>query len=104
MFCAHQLNCSSSLKRIESSTKALEIDVMEIKGYIRASPRSNVNKSPGPPLVSIVDDEVFKISLSTAMMKNAETLQPWSAIGADRWIQAGRWWLMKVGSMSYKLD
>jgi hypothetical protein len=34
-------------------------------------------------------------------MKNAETLQPWSAIGADQWIQAGRWWLLKVGFMSF---
>ncbi|KAI9869368.1 MAG: hypothetical protein M1813_000157 [Trichoglossum hirsutum] len=82
---------NSSLKRIESSTKALETDVTEIKGYIRASTRNPSGQSSRPPLVSIVDDEVFKISLSNTLMKNAEVLQPWSAIGADQWIQAGRW-------------
>ncbi|KAH0558859.1 hypothetical protein GP486_004507 [Trichoglossum hirsutum] len=89
-----KLKCSS-LKRIESSTKALETDVADIKNYIRASSRNLSSQSSGPPLVSVVDDEVFKISLSNTLMKNAEVLQPWSAIGADQWIQAGRWWLLK---------
>jgi hypothetical protein len=40
-----------------------------------------------------VDDEL----LSATLMKNAEILQPWNTIGADRWIKAGRWWLLKVG-------
>ncbi|KAI9866174.1 MAG: hypothetical protein M1813_001735 [Trichoglossum hirsutum] len=89
----------SSLKRIESSTKALETDVAEVKSYIRASGNPSIQSS-GPPLVSIVDNEVFKISLSDTLMKNAEVLQPWSTIGADQWIQAGRWWLLKASSRS----
>jgi hypothetical protein len=48
------------------------------------------------PLISLVDDEL----LSATLMKNAEILQPWNTIGADRWIKAGRWWLLKVGSRS----
>jgi hypothetical protein len=89
---------SSSLNRIESSTRAIETDVTEIKDYIRASFRIKDNQSSEPPLVSVVDDEVFKISLSATLMKNAEVSQPWSAIGVDQWIQAGKWWLLKVGS------
>jgi hypothetical protein len=50
------------------------------------------------------DDEIFKISLTTALMKNAEVLQPWNTIGADQWIQAGRWWLLKVCLELYELN
>ncbi|KAI9772340.1 MAG: hypothetical protein M1840_001089 [Geoglossum simile] len=86
---------NSSLNRIESSTRALETDVTEIKGYIRASSRTQGNQSSEPPLVSVAGDEIFRISLSAALMKNAEVLQPWSAIGIEQWIQAGKWWLLK---------
>jgi hypothetical protein len=81
-----------------SSTRALETDVAEIKGFIQASERTQGNQPFAPPLVSVVEDEIFKISLSTTLMKNAEVFQPWSTIGVDQWIQAGKWWLMKVGS------
>ena len=96
--CVYRSDRSSSLKRIESSTRALETDVMEIKGYIQASSKTHDKQFSSLPLVSVVDDEIFKISLSAVLMKNAEVLQPWNTIGADQWIQAGRWWLMKVGS------
>jgi hypothetical protein len=49
------------------------------------------------PLVSDAEDEMLQVSLAAAFMKNAEILQPWNTIGAHQWIQAGRWWLMKVG-------
>jgi hypothetical protein len=96
--CLHIKRCnrSSSLNRIESSTKALEIDVIEIKTYIRASSGNLNSQASGPPSVSVVDDEMFKISLSAILMGNAEVLQPWNTIGVDQWIQAGRWWLLKV--------
>jgi hypothetical protein len=88
------VTCSSSLERIESSTRVLENDIGEIKGYIRASSKNEDNHSSTTPLISLVDDEL----LSATLMKNAEIWQPWNAIGADRWIKAGRWWLLKVGS------
>ena len=47
------------------------------------------------PSVSAVDDELFKTSLSAALMKNAEATQPWSTIGVDQWIESGRWWLLR---------
>jgi hypothetical protein len=90
---------SSSLNRIEKSTRALEDDVVEIKGYIKAS-SSGRNQSSEPPTLSAVDDEIFKISLSATLMKNAEVLQPWNTIGANQWIQAGRWWLLRVSYMT----
>jgi hypothetical protein len=50
------------------------------------------------PVLSVVEDEFIKMSLSATLMKNAEIVQPWGTIGVDRWIQAGKWWLLKVGS------
>ena len=47
------------------------------------------------PSVSAIDDELFKTSLSAALMKNAEATQPWSTIGVDQWIESGRWWLLR---------
>ena len=47
------------------------------------------------PSVSAVDDELFKTSLSVALMESAEVTQPWSTIGVDQWIESGRWWLLR---------
>ena len=38
------------------------------------------------------------------LMKSAEISGPWAAIGIDQWIQAGRWWLLKVGFPVLRLD
>jgi hypothetical protein len=48
------------------------------------------------PLASFVTDEAFKFSFSETLMTYAEALQPWSTIGLDQWVRAGRWWLLKV--------
>ena len=50
---------------------------------------------PVTPSVSAVDDELFKTSLSAALMMSAEATQPWSTIGLDQWIESGRWWLLR---------
>jgi hypothetical protein len=83
-----------------SSTEVLQVDVGEIKDFIRASSRSQSNQlSTTVPFVPEADDdEIFKTSLRMALMGNAEVLQPWDTIGADQWIQAGKWWLLKVCS------
>lgn len=47
------------------------------------------------PSVSAIDDELFKTSLSAALMKSAEATRPWSTIGVDQWIESGRWWLLR---------
>ena len=51
---------------------------------------------PVTPSVSAIDDELFKTSLSAALMKSAEATQPWSTIGVDQWIECGRWWLRRA--------
>jgi hypothetical protein len=55
--------------------------------------------SPETPIVSAVDGKVFQISLSQALMKEAERIRPWLTTGIDEWVKAGRWWLMKVYSL-----
>lgn len=54
--------------------------------------------TPGTPTVSSIENQGFGTPLLTkALMKNAEIGQRrWASIGVDEWIQAGRWWLLKV--------
>jgi hypothetical protein len=93
------MQCSSSLERIMSSTEVLQVDIREIKDFIRASSRSQSNQLSTLSFVSVADDdEILQTSLRIALMENAEVLQPWDTIGADQWIQAGKWWLLKVCS------
>jgi len=73
---AYRYNYSSSLRRIEPSTMALETDITEIKSYIQASSQNSKNQSSLSPSVSVVDNVTFGASLSAALMKNAEVLQP----------------------------
>lgn len=75
----------------------LQSDVRDIKAYISGNTVAPVAQIPA---LSVVDDEVFKASLGAALMRNAETFQPWSTIGVDVWIEAGRWWLIRVGVSS----
>lgn len=76
-----------------SSSAILQSDVKDIKGYIAGNTVSRIVQIPS---LSSVDDEVFKASLSAALMRNAEMFQPWTTIGVDVWIEAGRWWLLRV--------
>ncbi len=48
----------------------------------------------------MVDDDIFKETLSAAFMKNAEVNQPWSTIGVNQWIESGRWWLVLVSAQA----
>jgi len=93
------------LELIEKSTHKIERRLSDIAGYIRkaegAAPQ--ISSFPG-------GSELSKISFSRTLMKNAETSRPWKTIGIDQWIQAGRWWLLRVespttatGSFNYSL-
>ena len=90
-FCSSDLS-SSSLQGIESSTKELEKDVREIKGYIFSHQPAAI------PTLSLcaVDDDVYKLSMSATLMQNAEKKDRWTVIGVDCWIECGTWWLLKV--------
>lgn len=94
---------SSSLQRIEETNVRLERRFSEIGDLIQKFGTA----SSSDPTLSAVNIKTSKISLlhlNAALMKNAEVGQrKWSAIGVDEWIQAGRWWMMKVGFQSMNL-
>ncbi|KAF8247938.1 hypothetical protein K440DRAFT_284300 [Wilcoxina mikolae CBS 423.85] len=87
---------NSSLQRLETTTTKIETRVNEIKDYLRRSETGSlllpsVSGHPG-----LGDDEVFKETFSAAIKKKAQISQPWASIGLREWIEAGRWWLLKV--------
>ena len=84
---------SSSLQRVELSYKALANNVQAIKDCI-ATDQAVVGSKV--PLLSAVDDELMSTTLSARLMMNAEASQPWSTIGFDQWIGAGKWWLFRA--------
>lgn len=84
---------SSSLQRIELTNVRLERRFSEIGAMIE---RFGTDNSQGPPTISATGGGMALIS--SMFMRNAEIGQRrWGSIGVDEWIQAGKWWLMKVG-------
>ena len=77
------------------ANKKLERRFSQIETLIE---RGGASASTDPPPVSTVTGELSNINqLSHALMKQAEEGgRKWSAIGVDDWIEAGKWWLMKV--------
>lgn len=56
-----------------------------------------IQKAEGTPIISGISGAFKTPLLSAELMKKAEVgRRRWSAIGVDEWIQAGRWWLLKV--------
>ena len=78
------------------ANQKLERELGEIKVLIE---RGGSGSSIDPPLVSGVTGGLRDMSLlSAGLMNQAEQGgRKWSAIGVDDWIEAGKWWLMKVG-------
>ena len=60
--------------------------------------RGGAGASTDPPTISAVTGGLPNMRLlSAGLMKQAEEGgRKWSAIGVDDWIEAGKWWLMKV--------
>ena len=48
------------------------------------------------PVLSAIDEDPMSTTLSASLMINAEASQPWSTIGFDQWIGAGKWWLLRA--------
>ncbi|KAF8453062.1 hypothetical protein BDZ91DRAFT_686858, partial [Kalaharituber pfeilii] len=94
------LTCAgnSSLERIERSTKAIDAGVQELKVFLQSAQAGSL--SPNPPLVSAQPGSGVanfdKLAFGEQCMRSAEILQPWTTIGIEDWIKAGRWWLLKV--------
>lgn len=48
------------------------------------------------PVLSAVNDDPMSTTLSASLMISAEASRPWSIIGFDQWIGAGKWWLLRA--------
>ena len=83
---------NSSLQRIEASNAAMDKELKAIKEYVRVS-KDGPTSARKTLVLSSVDDEVFNETLKAALMRAAEIDKPWSTIGIDQWMEAGRWWL-----------
>ena len=86
---------SSSLQQLQSASQRLERRFSQIEVLIE---QGGDGASSHPPQISAVTSGLSGLSLlSDGLMKNAESGgRKWSAIGVDEWIEAGKWWLMKV--------
>ena len=71
----------------------MESDVQAIKDYISSNQVIIGSKTPA---LSAFDDDLMSTTLSASLMTNAEASQPWSTIGFDQWVGAGRWWLFRA--------
>ncbi|KAF5632436.1 uncharacterized protein FTJAE_7546 [Fusarium tjaetaba] len=55
--------------------------------------------SPEGPLLNAPLDDGDRAELSAAFLRSAEIgNRPWASIAIDDWLQAGKWWLLKVRS------
>lgn len=86
-----------SLQRIECSNTRLERRFSDISQLFH---KMDAHRSPEAPSIFMTGDSQFGSPLLNAvLMKNAESgKHTWVLIGVDEWIQAGRWWLLKVES------
>lgn len=49
------------------------------------------------PLLNAPLDEEDRAALSAVFLRSAEIgNRPWASIAIDDWLQAGKWWLLKV--------
>ena len=86
---------SSSLQQLQLSNQKLERRFSQIEILID---RGGTSASTDPPVISAAAGGLSNMRLlSAGLMKQAEEGgRKWSAIGVDDWIEAGKWWLMKV--------
>jgi len=109
---ALQIN-SSSLQRIENTNQRLE-NAMEEGSKLMQQIQEAVQKlgtgtesipataSSGKGKHKVPELSLFKNDeLNKTLMKNSQAkAESWSTIGIGEWINAGRWWLLKVSMYS----
>ena len=90
-------DCSSSLQTLQLASQKLERRFTQIEILIERGGGGG-GASTDPPLISAVTEGLSNMNLlSDGLMKHAEEGgRRWSAIGVDDWIEAGKWWLLKV--------
>jgi hypothetical protein len=89
---------NSSLQRIEMVNRQMAQDIGGVKEILAESATIGCVEPPVLSLINGDNEKGFQISLSHAFMIEAERIRPWMAVGFDKWIHAGRWWLMKSQS------
>ena len=85
-----RLQHRSSLQQLQTASQRLDRRLSQIEAFIDTSADS--------PRVSAVTGGCSNLNLlSDGPTKYAEGgRRKWSVIGVDEWIEAGKWWLMKV--------
>ena len=86
---------SSSLERLETSTMKIERRLSSIRELIDKSQAAHGQPTLSGPAIK-TENNLVKFELSSILMKHAEAFTSWKAIGINDWINAGRWWLLKV--------
>jgi hypothetical protein len=88
------LAISSSLQRLEETTKTIDVGVREIKTFLQRLEM----RAWSVPLLSALGTEESEamINFSQRCMLAAEVSQSWTSISIEDWIKAGWWWLLKV--------
>jgi len=96
------LAISSSLQRLEDTTKTIDTGVREIKTILQQTEM----RARSVPVLSALGtgDSEAMINFSQRCMVAAEASRPWTDIGIEDWIKAGRWWLLKVESQPVPLS
>lgn len=84
------LTISSSLQRIESTTKSINDGLHHLTAHLRRA------QTIAPIATASTLDDSARIAFSAECMKGAEIAHRWLTIGVDEWIRAGRWWLLKA--------
>ncbi|EGU75518.1 hypothetical protein FOXB_13967 [Fusarium oxysporum f. sp. conglutinans Fo5176] len=83
---------NSSLERIEKQQTKTDIKLDELRNLMIGDRISRQS-----PLLNAPLDEEDRADLSAAFLRSAETdNRPWASIAIDDWLQAGKWWLLKV--------
>ena len=82
---------NSSLERLEKMNSSMQTEIDQIRALLVAS---SIHDSHEAPLLSSVnDDRDLQIFLTESFLRASEKTRPWTVIGFDEWVQAGRRWL-----------
>lgn len=88
------------MERIEKQQTQTDMKLEELRNLVIGDQHSRES----PVLKGPLDEELLA-ELSAAFLKSAETgNRPWASIGIDDWLQAGRWWLVKVPDKSVLIN
>ncbi|KAJ4040630.1 hypothetical protein NW756_011013 [Fusarium oxysporum] len=83
---------NSFLERIEKQQSKTDIKLDELRNLMIGDRISRES-----PLLNAPLDEEDRAELSAAFLRSAEIgNRPWASIAIDDWLQAGKWWLLKV--------